>query len=439
MAKRLTPATLATKAPASGRIEVRDSDSPLVFRVTENKTRSLSVRTRLHREQIRLTYPRAVIAENLGDARQWALGIVAKCKAGTDPRLERKREIAEEAQRRVNTVGAVAEEFLKRHVAKLRSAKIAEGVIRRELLGQVQEGEEWVDDRRDSRWRDRPITEIARRDVVQLLERIVDSGRPYLARLVLAYARKLFRWAIERDAYGLETNPCYGVSAKEHGAPAVARQVTLGPDHLSIIWRAAGELGQPFGHYVKLLLLSGQRRNEIARLQWSEIDMGEGVIVLPAERMKAKRPHEVPLSPAMAELLGTITRDRGSYLFSTTRGASPVSGFAKLKAKLDKKAAELHATERKEAHKRGHKHHGPKELPAWRLHDLRRTMRTGLGAIPSIPHDIRELVVGHIPTALVRTYDLHGYREEKRQALTLWAERLTRIVEPSNATEGAAP
>lgn len=319
----------------------------------------------------------------LGAARHLATSYRNEARAGRDPAADRKRLAAENAERQQNTVGAVAEEFIKRHVSKLRSADINEGVIRRELLGQVREGDEWVDDRRNPRWRGIPITDIARRDVVALVERIIDEGHPYLARLVLAYARKLFRWAIGRDVYGLQANPCSDVSAKEHGAPAVARQVALGPDHLRLVWRAAGSLAEPFGPFVKMLLLSGQRRNEMARLAWSEIDFGAGVIVIPAERMKAKRPHEVPLSPAMVALLEGITRGKGAFVFSTTEGASPISGFAKIKTKLDKAVAELQTPERQHMAK----------LPKWRLHDMRRTVRTGLGSIPSIPHDIRELVI----------------------------------------------
>jgi integrase len=369
----------------------------------------------------------------LAKARVDARAALADAKAGKDPAAEREHQLMERAERRSNTVGAVAEDFLKRHVAALRSAGIAEGVIRRELLGQVLDAKKWTDDRRNPRWRDRPITEITRRDVVKLLEEIVDRGHPYLARLVLAYARKMFRWAIGRDVYGLQASPCADVSAKDHGAPTVPRQVTIANDHLRLIWRAADGLSKPFGPFFKMLILSGQRRNEIARLKWSEIDAGEKVINLPAERMKAKRPHEVPLSEAMVKLLDGITRGKGEYVFSTTDGKAPVSGFGKLKARLDKKVAELHAEELKKAGQGA-----PKKLPDWRPHDLRRTMRTGLGAIREIAPDVRELVIAHVSSALVRTYDLHSYRTEKRQALELWSQRLARIVDPPAPDADAA-
>jgi len=437
MRKQLTAEMIEKlKAPATGRLEIFDSIVPaMALRVTAAGAKSFVVRARVkgQPEPIRVTIGDAT-AVKLSAARQEASDLLKVCRAGTDPREERKRQLAAQVERRANTFGAVAEEFIKRHVSKLRSKDGAEGVIRRELLGQYQTDEGgWTDDPGARRWRERPITEIARRDVVKLLEDIVDSGRPYLARVVLAYVRKLFHWAVERDVYGLAANPCYGVSATNHGAPTVPRQVTIGPDHLRLLWKAADTLGDPAGPFFKMLMLSGQRRNEIARLQWSEIDIAEKVIVLPPERMKAKRPHEIPLSTAMAELLQHLQESRGSgdFVFSTMFGKRPISGFGKLKARLDKKTAGLLAGEKSEAEGRGEEFHGMKELPAWRIHDMRRTMRTGIGAVPAIAPDVRELVIAHVPPALVRTYDLHSYREEKRQALEMWAQRLKNIVDPS--------
>lgn len=432
MRKQLTDQMIGKlRPPATGRLEIFDSIVPgMAVRLTPNGGKSFVVRCRVKGQPnaIRVTIGDAR-GVKLTDARREASEILKTCRAGDDPRAIREARAAEAKRHRTNTFGAVAEEFLKRHVAKLRSARFAEGVIRRELLGQVWDDEKWTDDRRKPRWRERPIAGIARRDVVALLEEIVDSGRPYSARLVLAYARKLFRWAIERDVYGLDANPCYEISAARHGAPTVPRQVTIGPDHLRLVWKAAGELGEPFGPYIKMLLLSGQRRNEIARLRWSEVDRGEKVIVLPAERMKAKRPHEVALSAPMIELLEGMTRGKGEYVFSSTDGERPIGGFAKLKTKLDKKVAELHAREMKEARANRRDVGRPKDPADWRLHDLRRTMRTGLGAIPEIAPDVRELVIAHVPPALVRNYDLYSYRTEKRHALELWAQRLLRIVE----------
>ncbi len=447
MRKQLTKAMIdKLGAPAKGRIEIFDATVPaMALRVTSNGAKTFVVRCRVkgQPDPIRITIGDA-LGMKLEAARDEASDVLRMCRAGDDPREAKKLKLAETAEREGNTVGAVAEEFLKRHVARLRSAKIAEGVIRRELLGQVQEGEgeekKWVDDRRNTRWRERPITEIKRRDVVKLLEEIIDRGNPYLARYVLALTKKMFRWAISRDTYGLEANPCADVSAKDCGAPAIARKVTLANDHLRLVWKAAGKLGEPWCSYFRSLLLGGQRRNEFARLQWPELDTAEKVIVIPPERMKAKRPHEVPLSPAMVEIFNERRAKRGNegdYVFSTTNGRRPISGFAKAKKALDEAVAELRNEELEQARKDGQEVRKT-ELPKWRLHDLRRTMRTGMGAIPTIPHDIRELVIAHVPAALVQTYDLHSYREEKRDALTKWSEKLSGIVSPSSADAAAS-
>jgi len=157
-------------------------------------------------------------------------------------------------------------------------------------------------------------------------------------------------------------------------------------------------------------------------MRWQEVDLKEKLWVIPAERMKSGRPHEVPLPKRVVELLEALPRyTRSDYVFTTTSGERPISGFGKAKNRLDQAIAELLVKQSKTREKE-------KKLPGWRLHDLRRTVRTQLGALP-VPYEVRELVVAHVPPTLTRTYDLHDYREEKRRALELWADRLRGIVE----------
>ena len=154
-------------------------------------------------------------------------------------------------------------------------------------------------------------------------------------------------------------------------------------------------------------------------MRWSEVDLVAKLWTIPAERMKSKRPHEVPLSSQAAALLEALPRFSGDYVF-TTRAGRPISGFGKAKTRFDKAMAKL-----REDLFPARNTLDP--LPSWRLHDLRRNVRTGLGALP-IPFEIRELVVAHLPPTLTRTYDLHQYREEKRNALELWGRHLKEIV-----------
>jgi integrase len=130
---------------------------------------------------------------------------------------------------------------------------------------------------------------------------------------------------------------------------------------------------------------------------------------IPPERMKGDTAHEIPLPPGAVEILKRLPRFTGPYVFSTTSGARPISGFSKMKLRIDA------ATE--------------EPIAPWRFHDARRTMRTGLGALP-VPNNVAELCIAHAQPGLHRTYDLHLYRDEKRTAFELWAARLAEIVTP---------
>ncbi len=443
--KTLTDRAVQALKPASPgkRYTVYDALVPgFGVRVTDKGKRTFVVYRRMAGEPrpIRVAlgaYP----PTSLDDARRRARAALEDLTFGRHPKERELERLQEEARRRRDTFATVAEEFIKRHVSKLRSAKAMEGAIRRELLGQTFVNGKWIDDTKERRWRERPITEISRRDVVELLEKIIDDDRPYMARVVLAYIRKLFNWSIGRAVYGLEHSPCEHVSAGDLGVTAKLRQVVLSNDQIRLVWRATEwkirkakatkevvsgtdveELGYPFAPFVRMLLFTGQRRNEVARMRWQEVDLKEKLWVIPAERMKSGRPHEVPLPKRVVELLEALPRyTRSDYVFTTTSGERPISGFGKAKNRLDQAIAELLVKQSKTREKE-------KKLPGWRLHDLRRTVRTQLGALP-VPYEVRELVVAHVPPTLTRTYDLHDYREEKRRALELWADRLRGIVE----------
>jgi integrase len=416
MRKQLTAEMIEKlNPPPTGRVEIFDKIVPaMALRVTSNGGKSFVVRCRVKGwpNPIRVTIGDAT-AMKLTDARQEASDVLKACRAGVDPREARKAKAEEAERQRASTFAKVAESFIKEHVSKLRSKKYEEAEIRRHLV---------------KHWGKRPIAAITADDVGERITAIRDNGTPHMARLVLAHAKRLFRWAAapgRARQTGMKGNPCDGIKAKDLGLSTTRRQVVLSPDHMRLIWKATltwkatDALGEPFASCIRMLLLSGQRRDEVAGMTWGELDLSrDQVWIIPAERMKGKRAHEVPLSSPMVELLKKLreSRGKGEYVLSTTLGKRPISGFSKAKLALDQKVAELN---------------GKKPLPQWRIHDIRRSVRTGLGAIPSIPHDIRELVIAHVPPALVQTYDLHAYRDEKRQALELWSQRLKGIVEPS--------
>jgi integrase len=339
----------------------------------------------------------------LAKAREAARASIALMQDGVVPKEARQARALAAQRSRQYSFEAVAEDFIKRHVSKLKSGAEVGRSIRRELVG---------------RWGARPFADITRRDVVDLLEEVSASGRRYVAYRLLAYARKLFNWAIARDLYGIQTSPCDRVKVGEFIGAREPRQRVLADDELRLVWRASQHLGYPNGPFVRLLILTGQRLREVANTDWVEIDLDKELWTLPGKRMKGNMPHEVPLSPLAKELVLSLPRFGGSkasnFVFSTTSGTRPISGFSKIKERIDALIEqELGAP-----------------LPGWRFHDLRRTMRTHLGGLP-VPSDVAERVIAHRQGGVRAVYDLHRYRDEKRRALELWSARLKEIVEPA--------
>jgi integrase len=177
----------------------------------------------------------------------------------------------------------------------------------------------------------------------------------------------------------------------------------------------------------RLLALTGQRKSEVGEASWPEFDLHKALWVIPAERMKADAPHVVPLTDEAIEILKGLPKfEQGQFLFSTTFGKIPVSGFSKAKNRMDglmREALRAVAMERGEDA-------GKVKLENWRLHDVRRTVRTQLSSLP-VTDLVRELVIAHAKPGLHRVYDQYAYLDEKRRALELWAQRLWNIVEPT--------
>jgi integrase len=184
----------------------------------------------------------------------------------------------------------------------------------------------------------------------------------------------------------------------------------------------------PYGSLFRMLVLTGQRKSEVAEAQWSEFDLERKLWTIPAERMKADAPHVVPLTDDVIAILDALPRfKKGDHLFSLTFGEKPVNGFSKAKANLDKAIiTELRkGTDEAKAREKI-------KLDPFVIHDIRRTMRTGLSALP-IPPDVAELIIAHARPGLRRVYDQYSFEVEKRHALELWAGRLRDIVQPAPA------
>jgi integrase len=308
------------------------------------------------------------------------------------------------------TVASILDDFVARHVRNknqpLRSADEYESAFNRLVKPRIG---------------NLGIYEVRRSHVVKMLDEIEDANGPVMADRTLAYVRKAFNWYATRDdQFNVPVvRGMARIKPKER-----ARTRVLSDDEIRTIWPELAKAGT-FGALTKTLLLTAQRRDEVAHMSCKEID-SDGIWTIPAERYKAKRPNFVPLSKsALAVIAAQPKHDDCDYVFPS-RAKTLYSGFGKSKAKLDK--AVLTAMNKQA--KKGAK---VEPMPNWTLHDLRRTAKT-LMARAGVRPDISERVLGHVIAGVEGTYDRHSYADEKRDALEKLAEMVERILNPLPAT-----
>jgi integrase len=384
------------------------------IRVTDTGQRTYMLRCR---------YPGSVHANRraLGDcgaisleaarvkARMW----LELIKKGVDPQIQEERERQAELRQQGTTFAAVAEDFIREKLPGERKGREVERDIRRELI---------------PAWGRRPIADIAPLDVRYVIKAVKERGAPYQAHNLLVTVRRMFSWAIDQHVYGLETSPCDRLKPKAIIGKKMSRTRILDNEELRAVWRATRRIGYPYGPLYQLLLLSGQRKSEVAEARWSEFDMQGKLWTIPGERMKGEgegAPHAVPLTTDMIAILEALPRFRhGDHVFSTTFGRKPVNGFSKAKDRID---ARMLRTWRALG-RVNDKDRRKTSIPGWVNHDLRRTVRTNLSRLP-VQDVVRELIA-HARPGLHKVYDLYAYLDEKRQCLELWSARLRTIVEP---------
>jgi len=252
-------------------------------------------------------------------------------------------------------------------------------------------------------WRGRPVVSITRRDVIDLIETVA-ADAPYSANRLLAALSKFFNWLCGRDV--LSVSPAAGV---ERPHKEIARQRTLDHGELRVLWRACEGEGA-FGVALRLMILTGCRRNEASAMTWDEIDEKRRLWRLPASRSKNHREHEVPLSSQAWAILDALPQINGSEFVFTTDGRTPIIGWAKAKARISAKAG-LDAT-------------------SWRLHDLRRTAASGMQRLGvSVP--VVEKALNHqggVFRGIVSTYQTHDYADEIRVAFQKWGDHVERLI-----------
>jgi integrase len=390
---KLTALTVSRlPVPESGQVDYFDTVLPAFgVRISLAGTRSYFVMVRIHEKLARLTIGKAKVSDDapglsLKEAREKAGEWAELAARGIDPRQQKAEAEKEEARRRADTVDEVAALFIERYAKlKNRSWKDIDRILRTYMV---------------SAWTGRPITDIKRRDVVAMLDSIVDRGTPTMANRVLAHVRKMFNWCIERGI--IESSPMVGIKAPGR---EVSRDRVLSDHELKAVWIASETLEPPFSAFVRLLILTAQRRDEVANMTWDEIDLEKRMWTIPKERAKNGLAHEVPLSRMAFEILDNLPRF-GPFVLTST-GKTPISGFSKAKTNVDRLS----------------------EVTSWTYHDLRRTATTGMAQLGVPPH-IADKILNH-KTGSIRgvaaVYNRYGYIEERNRALEMWGNHVENI------------
>jgi len=366
----LTDTKIASiKPPESGQVEYPDAKvTGLRLRVGAGGAKTWTLRRRVGSKVINRkigTYP----ATSLAKAREAAIGMIEALEAsGSTEPLDR-------------TFRHAAERWIE--------DKARPSLITRQLELHVYPA-----------WGDRRLIEIKRADVRDLIRGLEGEVLP---NRVLATLKSVFTHAVKQD--WLEHSPADHVDKPRAEA---ARERVLSMDETARVWRAAGLLGYPAGPWVRVLMLTGQRRSEVAGMRWPDVDLDAGTWTLTASHTKAKRSHLVPLPAAALAIIRELPR-LGEYVFATT-AKSPMRGFARDKAQLDQWLESR----------------GEGLAEPWRFHDLRRTAATHMVRL-GFPEIVVTRILNHAVTGVTgKHYALHSYADEKRSALEAWAAEIQR-------------
>jgi integrase len=391
--EHLTERFIATVKPRAARVDWFDTSVPgLALRVgaastvAETKSWSLHYRNKAGKQR-RFTlgrYPTVGLAKARAEARRKLVEV----HDGGDP-AESRRE-----WRVTDTFAQLCETYMERHAkAHKKSWREDDRLIRRELvpvLGGLK------------------ASEVRRRDVITLLDAIASRPAPVLANRVKALIHKIFVFAISRDV--VDANPVSGIARP---STEKARERVLTEEEMRALWTTLDAEPLKIGVLFKLLLLTAQRRNEVAGMPWSELDLDRGLWTLPGERAKNGHTHLVPLVGEALRLLREwreIQPDDANYVFPGGKKGQPLGDLKKPLGRI----------------------RGISGVN-FRPHDLRRTAATRLSEL-GVPRAATAKILNHVePGVTAQIYDRHSYDAEKRAALLKWDHRLHTVV------TGAAP
>lgn len=411
------------KTPDAGkRSFVWDMQCPgLGLMVTDTGRKSWVYQRRFMGKPRRWTAPVRYLSSPSGPgslawAREWARECLAQIVQGEDPSKAAAAQERDAKRRQADTVLAIGEAYLEAYVKgtetgdrPLRSAREIERIFRRYVFPELGA---------------RPITALRLRDVADLRRKLAagqfvgedgkEMGGIVMADRTITHLNGMLTWHASRDD---DFTPPILRQKRRRGQAPKSRKRVLSDDELQNVWTAADLHAVPaFGAVTKLLLLLARRRSEVSEMRWSELDLEAGIWTLPPERNKVGDKIDasflIPLPPLALSILKAQPRYDGcEFVFSirrATRRNRPIGNFGEWKAGLD----------------------GLSGVTDWVLHDLRRTGRT-LMARAGVPRDHAEAALGHIAPKIERTYDLHEYLDEKRDALTKLQRQIEAILEPS--------
>lgn len=386
---RLTRASVAGLKLPAGKSEIIVFDEALPgfgLRIRVGGKRVWIAQYRMGRKTRRLTLG-SLDKIDPDQARKLAKAALAKAQLGNDPQAEK----VEARARAVLTLAAVAERYLEhaRGRLKVRSFEEVERSLRNHWGALAQ----------------MPLDRFSRAIIAARLAEISSNSGPFAANRARAYLSSLFTWAMREGLADL--NPVIGTNKPIEER---SRDRVLSDDELASVWCECRE--DDYGRIVRLLILTGQRREEVGAIAENEIDPVKVLWSLPRHRTKNGLPHDVPLSRPALEIIQKQPRRIGrSLVFGEGKGG--FSGWGKAKAALDARMAAAGAT-----------------VAPWRLHDIRRSVATGMAEIGISPHVV-EAVLNHISghkAGVAGIYNRARYATEKRQALDLWAEHVCAIV-----------
>ena len=378
MKKHLTDASVRRiKPPKAGTLEIFDLGySGLALRVGHGGAKSFEVFYRLNGKLKR---------ESIGRWPEVSLATARETWRKTREAIARGEAPQREGKTKADLFESVVEEWLKRDQSSNKPSSFYQTtrVVAHDLLPV---------------WSGRPITGIGKKDIISLIDGIMDRGAAVKANRVFAHLHRFFKWCISREI--IATHPMNGL--ERPGAPA-SRERVLNDEELVKVWNGAGKV-PVFGDVVKLLILTGARKEEIGALRWDEIQGDH--ILLANGRTKNGKAHIIPLTPAARALIEAMPRV-GDYVF-TLNGKKTVTGWSRAKENLDKATM----------------------VSDWRIHDLRRTVATNMQKM-GVTLQTVEAVLGHVGgsrSGIVGVYQLHDFADEKRAALEAWGKHVEGLV-----------